>query len=184
MDGRVLMVAYTLRRRNDETMPRKSVSSARGARAGASAGRMRRRIDFSDIPEASPDQLGAMRRVGRPPRSGACGWNWWLAWRAGRGPSRPLSSKTSAPPRFRDCFAEDAWAWECLGASNQTPAWCNIVDLLARIRRTAPLGAGLILHRKTPHNLGRSTIPSTGSSPGSSIQKETRSSSGNRRPAN
>ena len=28
---------------------------------------MRRRIDFSDIPEASPDQLGAMRRVGRPP---------------------------------------------------------------------------------------------------------------------
>ena len=67
MDGRVLMVVYTLRRRNDETMPRKCVSSARGARAGASAGRMRRRIDLSDIPEASPDQLGAMRRVGRPP---------------------------------------------------------------------------------------------------------------------
>lgn len=28
---------------------------------------MRRRIDFSDIPEASPAQLQAMRRVGRPP---------------------------------------------------------------------------------------------------------------------
>ena len=29
--------------------------------------RQRRRIDFSDIPEASSGQLGAMRRVGRPP---------------------------------------------------------------------------------------------------------------------
>jgi uncharacterized protein (DUF4415 family) len=48
-------------------MPRKSVSSARGARVGASARRTTRRIDFSDIPEASVDQLGAMRRVGRPP---------------------------------------------------------------------------------------------------------------------
>jgi len=28
---------------------------------------MRRGIDFSDIPEASPAQLRAMRRVGRPP---------------------------------------------------------------------------------------------------------------------
>ena len=28
---------------------------------------MRRRIDFSDIPEASRAQLRAMRRVGRPP---------------------------------------------------------------------------------------------------------------------
>ena len=28
---------------------------------------MRRRIDFSDIPEASPAQIQAMRRVGRPP---------------------------------------------------------------------------------------------------------------------
>jgi uncharacterized protein (DUF4415 family) len=26
-----------------------------------------RRIDFSDIPEASEEQLGVMRRVGRPP---------------------------------------------------------------------------------------------------------------------
>ena len=27
---------------------------------------MRRRIDFSDIPDSSPEQLKAMRRVGRP----------------------------------------------------------------------------------------------------------------------
>jgi uncharacterized protein (DUF4415 family) len=26
-----------------------------------------RKIDFSDIPESSPEQLKAMRRVGRPP---------------------------------------------------------------------------------------------------------------------
>ena len=29
--------------------------------------RRRRGIDFSDIPEASPAQIRAMRRVGRPP---------------------------------------------------------------------------------------------------------------------
>jgi len=28
----------------------------------------RRTIDFSDIPELSPEQLAQMRRVGRPPR--------------------------------------------------------------------------------------------------------------------
>jgi uncharacterized protein (DUF4415 family) len=39
----------------------------RGARAAESARRTTRKIDFSDIPEASPNQLGAMRRVGRPP---------------------------------------------------------------------------------------------------------------------
>ena len=32
-----------------------------------SARRTARKIDFSDIPEASTTQLGAMRRVGRPP---------------------------------------------------------------------------------------------------------------------
>jgi len=32
---------------------------------------MRRRIDFSDIAEASPAQLQAMRRVGRPPLGAA-----------------------------------------------------------------------------------------------------------------
>ena len=48
-------------------MPRKSVSSARGGRASANVQRTTRKIDFSDIPEASTGQLRAMRRVGRPP---------------------------------------------------------------------------------------------------------------------
>ena len=48
-------------------MRKRSVSSARGARVGASVRPTRRRIDFSDIPDSSPAQLQAMRRVGRPP---------------------------------------------------------------------------------------------------------------------
>ncbi len=48
-------------------MRKRSVSSARGARVGASARRTRRKIDFSDIPESTTAQLKAMRRVGRPP---------------------------------------------------------------------------------------------------------------------
>ncbi len=49
-------------------MPNRSASSARGARAAKSAKRIaKRKIDFSDIPEASDEQLRAMRRVGRPP---------------------------------------------------------------------------------------------------------------------
>lgn len=50
-------------------MAKASASSARTGRAAKSGRAMRRRrgIDFSDIPEASPAQLGAMRRVGRPP---------------------------------------------------------------------------------------------------------------------
>lgn len=48
-------------------MPRKSASSARGGRAGASGRRTRSRLDFSDIPDSSPAQLQALRRVGRPP---------------------------------------------------------------------------------------------------------------------
>ena len=48
-------------------MPKRSGSSARGARAAASGRRTRRQIDFSDIPDSSPQQLKAMRRVGRPP---------------------------------------------------------------------------------------------------------------------
>jgi uncharacterized protein (DUF4415 family) len=47
-------------------MPKRSGSSARGGRAAANARRAARRIDCSDIPE-SPEQLKAMRRVGRPP---------------------------------------------------------------------------------------------------------------------
>lgn len=48
-------------------MPKRSGSSARGARAAANVRRTRRRIDYSDIRESSPQQLNAMRRVGRPP---------------------------------------------------------------------------------------------------------------------
>ena len=49
-------------------MAKLSASSARAGRAGKSGRPMRRRgVDFSDIPEASPAQLRAMRRVGRPP---------------------------------------------------------------------------------------------------------------------
>jgi len=50
-------------------MAKASGSLARAARAGKSGRPMRRRprIDFSDIPEASPAELRAMRRVGRPP---------------------------------------------------------------------------------------------------------------------
>jgi uncharacterized protein (DUF4415 family) len=48
-------------------MPKRSGSSARGVRAAASGRRTRRRIDFSDLPESSEEQLKAMRRVGRPP---------------------------------------------------------------------------------------------------------------------
>jgi uncharacterized protein (DUF4415 family) len=42
-------------------------SSARGVRVAANGRRTTRKIDHSDIPESSPAQLKAMRRVGRPP---------------------------------------------------------------------------------------------------------------------
>jgi uncharacterized protein (DUF4415 family) len=50
-------------------MPKRSASSARGVRAAKKERRTAagRKIDFSDIPEASDEQLRAMRRVGRPP---------------------------------------------------------------------------------------------------------------------
>lgn len=50
-------------------MRRRSVSSAQGRRAGKreQPTASRRKIDFSDIPEASTEQLRVMRRVGRPP---------------------------------------------------------------------------------------------------------------------
>ncbi len=48
-------------------MPKRSASSVRAGRAGANARRTPRRIDFTDLPESSPEQLKAMRRVGRPP---------------------------------------------------------------------------------------------------------------------
>ena len=48
-------------------MVKRSASSARGGPAAENGRPMRRRIDFSDIPEASAEQLRSMRRVGRPP---------------------------------------------------------------------------------------------------------------------
>jgi uncharacterized protein (DUF4415 family) len=48
-------------------MAKRSVSSARAARAGVSARRTSRTIDFSDLPDSTPEQLQGMRRVGRPP---------------------------------------------------------------------------------------------------------------------
>ncbi len=48
-------------------MRKRSGSSARGARVAANARHTGRRIDYSDIPESSPEQLRLMRRVGEPP---------------------------------------------------------------------------------------------------------------------
>lgn len=48
-------------------MPKRSGSSARGERVAGNARRTKRRIDYSDIPDSSREQLKAMRRVGRPP---------------------------------------------------------------------------------------------------------------------
>src|SRR6188474_1033879 len=48
-------------------MPKRSASSARAGQVAASARRTRKKIDFSDIPDSSPEQLRAMHRVGRPP---------------------------------------------------------------------------------------------------------------------
>lgn len=48
-------------------MPKRSASSARGARDAACVRRTKRKIDYSDIPDSSPEQLRAMPRVGRPP---------------------------------------------------------------------------------------------------------------------
>jgi uncharacterized protein (DUF4415 family) len=49
-------------------MAKRSESSAHGVRVGRKERRTRtQKIDFSDIAEASTEQLRAMRRVGRPP---------------------------------------------------------------------------------------------------------------------
>ena len=42
-------------------MPKRSGSSARGGRADASVRRTRSKIDFSEIPDSSTEQLKAMR---------------------------------------------------------------------------------------------------------------------------
>jgi len=54
-------------------MPKRSVSSPRGARVAKNGARTTRPhpIDFSDMPELSGEQLASMRRVGRPRLSAA-----------------------------------------------------------------------------------------------------------------
>ena len=47
-------------------MPKRSVSSVRAGRVAGSGRRTSRAIDFSELPDSSPEQLKAMRRVGRP----------------------------------------------------------------------------------------------------------------------
>src|SRR3954466_9111412 len=54
-------------RSGEVAMPKRSESSARGGRAATNARRTAGKIDYSEIPEASREQLKAMRRVGRPP---------------------------------------------------------------------------------------------------------------------
>jgi uncharacterized protein (DUF4415 family) len=51
-------------------MAKRSASSARGVRTGKNA-RRTPRIDYSDIPASTPEQLASMRRVGRPRLSSA-----------------------------------------------------------------------------------------------------------------
>ena len=48
-------------------MPKRSASSAPAVRVAANVRRSRPKIDFSDIPDSSAEQLNTMRRVGRPP---------------------------------------------------------------------------------------------------------------------
>ena len=48
-------------------MARRSASSVHAGRVARKERRTARKIDFSDIPEVSREQLRAMRRVGRPP---------------------------------------------------------------------------------------------------------------------
>jgi uncharacterized DUF497 family protein/uncharacterized protein (DUF4415 family) len=59
--------SWWLTRSGEVAMPKRSGSSARGGRVAANARRTARKIDYSDIPESSREQLKAMRRVGRPP---------------------------------------------------------------------------------------------------------------------
>ena len=47
--------------------PTGACSWSPGGRVAPSARRTARTIDFSDIPDSSPEQLKSMRRVGRPP---------------------------------------------------------------------------------------------------------------------
>ena len=62
--GRILVIAYTIRRTADEEVTR--VISARRASRKERKNTKSKKIDFSDIPELSDKQLSRMHRVGRP----------------------------------------------------------------------------------------------------------------------
>ena len=63
--GRILFVVFTTRR--TRMKKKRSGSSARGRKAEKSARHIPdSQIDFSDIPEATDEELKRMRRVGRP----------------------------------------------------------------------------------------------------------------------
>jgi len=90
-------------------MPKRSGSSARGGRAAAN---VRRTIDFSDIPDTSPEQLAGMRRVGRPP--------------IGKEPRQLIAIRVdpSVLESFGKRRAEDVWATRpsSTKCSQSTPA--------------------------------------------------------------
>lgn len=48
-------------------MAKRSASSARGRRTVKSAGFTRRKIDYSDIPPLTDEELKRAKRIGRPP---------------------------------------------------------------------------------------------------------------------
>ena len=57
-------------RRTGDVETIRIISARRASRKERAAYVAKRQIDFSEIPEATAAQLGAMRRVGRPPLSG------------------------------------------------------------------------------------------------------------------
>ena len=59
-------LGWSLRRIEEATAVRRETVSGY-LRAAANGRRTARKMDYSDIPESSPEQLKAMRRVGRPP---------------------------------------------------------------------------------------------------------------------
>jgi uncharacterized protein (DUF4415 family) len=62
--GKVLVIAYTVREKDDEKVMR--MISARRARRKERKNTKSKKIGFSDILELSDKQLARMRRVGRP----------------------------------------------------------------------------------------------------------------------
>ncbi len=98
-------------------MKRPRASSVRGVRVEKSAtDTKRRKIDFSDIPELSEEQLARMRRVGRPPR--------------GDRPRKPISIRID----------QKVLAWvKALASKKNQPYQALINDILEKQMRRAGL---------------------------------------------